>query len=277
VAATAGLTATAGAGNRWAVHEPGSSNFDRKAEIVRRLQAGDRGSDIARDLGVTRQYVSLLKQRLASEGVDAVATPSQRGRPKDRPLSLVETEALRARLAGGRPGATGMTALWTQEEIIRWFRRTHARPLTIHQLRRFCTERGLRLAPASDPISWLPGEPVSESSIATTEVASASGLEEPPPRRRTRRPTSPDRLSEDEVEEMARANAEVARRLRESQQVAESVEEALAGTLRLGAKLGRNDPCPLDAAKKFKRCCGATGATRCFRMPGTGMPAPAGR
>ncbi|MCS6807942.1 MAG: preprotein translocase subunit SecA [Bacteroidota bacterium] len=31
-------------------------------------------------------------------------------------------------------------------------------------------------------------------------------------------------------------------------------------------KIGRNDPCPLDPTKKFKKCCGATGATHCLKQ-----------
>jgi preprotein translocase subunit SecA len=34
---------------------------------------------------------------------------------------------------------------------------------------------------------------------------------------------------------------------------------------RTGPKLGRNDPCPLDPAKKFKNCCGATGEKYCVK------------
>ena len=33
--------------------------------------------------------------------------------------------------------------------------------------------------------------------------------------------------------------------------------------VRTEAKMGRNDPCPLDSKKKFKKCCGAKGHTTC--------------
>jgi hypothetical protein len=33
--------------------------------------------------------------------------------------------------------------------------------------------------------------------------------------------------------------------------------------VRAEAKIGRNDPCPLDGKKKFKKCCGAKGHTTC--------------
>jgi len=46
------------------------------------------------------------------------------------------------------------------------------------------------------------------------------------------------------------------------------VEEALVPVKRQGPKLGRNDPCPIDPKKKFKNCCGATGAKGCLKMTG---------
>jgi preprotein translocase subunit SecA len=33
----------------------------------------------------------------------------------------------------------------------------------------------------------------------------------------------------------------------------------------VGMKLGRNDPCPLDPAKKFKNCCGKDGSKVCWK------------
>jgi preprotein translocase subunit SecA len=44
------------------------------------------------------------------------------------------------------------------------------------------------------------------------------------------------------------------------------VEEALVPVKRQGPKLGRNDPCPIDPKKKFKNCCGATGAKGCLKV-----------
>jgi len=46
------------------------------------------------------------------------------------------------------------------------------------------------------------------------------------------------------------------------------VEEALVPVKRQGPKLGRNDPCPIDPKKKFKNCCGATGAKGCLKVAG---------
>jgi preprotein translocase subunit SecA len=44
------------------------------------------------------------------------------------------------------------------------------------------------------------------------------------------------------------------------------VEDALVPVKRQGPKLGRNDPCPIDPKKKFKNCCGATGAKGCLKV-----------
>lgn len=34
------------------------------------------------------------------------------------------------------------------------------------------------------------------------------------------------------------------------------LEEKKSGTIRKGAKIGRNDPCPCGSGKKYKKCCG---------------------
>ncbi len=49
--------------------------------------------------------------------------------------------------------------------------------------------------------------------------------------------------------------------------VEEAVKRAAAQPIRRGPKMGRNDPCPLDPTKKFKKCCGATGAETCLKVP----------
>jgi len=48
--------------------------------------------------------------------------------------------------------------------------------------------------------------------------------------------------------------------------VDEAVAQAAAPVRREGPKLGRNDPCPIDPKKKFKNCCGATGARCCLKV-----------
>jgi preprotein translocase subunit SecA len=48
----------------------------------------------------------------------------------------------------------------------------------------------------------------------------------------------------------------------------EPIERSQPGqTIRNSTKVfGRNDPCPMDAKKKFKNCCGATGEKTCIKM-----------
>jgi uncharacterized protein len=41
---------------------------------------------------------------------------------------------------------------------------------------------------------------------------------------------------------------------------AESAREGAAGYVRPAPKVGRNDPCPCGSGKKFKKCCGMSGA-----------------
>jgi preprotein translocase subunit SecA len=42
--------------------------------------------------------------------------------------------------------------------------------------------------------------------------------------------------------------------------------EKVATIVNTAPKIGRNDPCPIDGVKKFKKCCGATGATHCLKQ-----------
>jgi transcriptional regulator with XRE-family HTH domain len=243
------------------VSDPEPTNPDRKAEILRRLETGESGAQIARELGVTRQYVSLIKQRADREGAEAVlATSGRRGRPKHRPLSPDEAESLHALLAAGRPGATGLAARWPAPEVIAWFKRKHSRPLSVHELRKFCADHGLSLAPTAEALGLEEDEPLpTEWPLPDQDEAETA------PAKRRRRSTAFERMNDDVVEQMMRANAEVARRMRESQQAAAASATTPSGPARLGPKLGRNDPCPFDPTKKFKRCCGATGATRCLK------------
>jgi len=77
------------------------------------------------------------------------------------------------------------------------------------------------------------------------------------------------------LEQMARSNAAVAQMMARARnekdpapaQPPETDTGTVGTPVRLGPKLGRNDPCPLDPQKKFKRCCGAMGATRCQKAP----------
>ncbi len=51
-----------------------------------------------------------------------------------------------------------------------------------------------------------------------------------------------------------------------SEAVSEIIQQTVSQPVRReGPKLGRNDPCPLDPKKKFKNCCGATGAKGCLK------------
>lgn len=56
--------------------------------------------------------------------------------------------------------------------------------------------------------------------------------------------------------------------IEESEAQGEQIERAQPGqTIRNSTKVfGRNDPCPMDAKKKFKNCCGATGEKTCIKM-----------
>lgn len=151
--------------------------FERLNTILTRLQAGEPGSSIARDLGVTKQYISFLKKKLQENGAEAIlaaARPKRPRSPTDRPRLPQTPRGLPAYL------------LDTQEY---------------------------------------------------------------------------ERMSRAELDAMARSNHEVAQRAR-----AAATPPARPTPVQLAPKLSRNSPCPFDPNKKFKRCCGASGATRCSQV-----------
>ena len=61
--------------------------------IARRVEAGERQSDLAREFGVSRQAVSLLVNKFRKEGAEAIMAP-RRGRRPSRSLTPDEEELL---------------------------------------------------------------------------------------------------------------------------------------------------------------------------------------
>lgn len=221
---------------------------DRLSEIIRRHQAGERGSDIARALGVSRQYVSAMIKQHALAAAGGVVEPKPRGRPKDLPLTVEESAALCDYLQAGQKG-DGIAADLSSEKVTAWFRETFGRTLTVHQLRKVCTKEGLKLAPPD---------------CSTTPESDGQGVLQPRrgrPRKGFER-ADPEKLSARELAAMERSNAEMAERIAAQREEAKSpkpVHNAFP-------KIARNDPCPFDPGKKFKRCCGADGAKWCLRQ-----------
>lgn len=234
---------------------PPSQSHLRKVEIIRRLNAGDKGTDIATDLDVTRQYVSFVKRAMETTSQEDVLSRDRRGRPRNREFTLRESETLRAHLAAGQlPDGTAKPEL-SEYNVKEWFRGEHGRTLTVHQLRKFCMEEGMKLARATEAEMIAYGNYEEYPTEVRVERKPRRGR---PPKGSAPRP--PQQLTQEDIEEMAKSNAEITARLK-AQRAAKKVPQR-----RPAPRLQRNDPCPFDAKKKFKRCCGANGSTWCSRQ-----------
>lgn len=261
-----------------------TASQERKAEILRRVQAGEKATHVARDVGVTKQYVSWLLKFSKEAGVEATIS-RRRGRQKELALTKEEAEAVRARLLSLRPADDPAPGnLWRADEIKLWFRRTYGRTLSIHQLRRVCTDYGLRLAPSLDARDLLDDPELGAEAFHAPKSPGAvsAGSEDDDDGIFTRKRGRPrksesfetSRMSDRMMQQILKANEEAAAIMaRAREQEAARLAADPVPPVRLGPKIGRNDPCPFDPKIKFKRCCGATGAVRCTRQ-GTEQPPP---
>jgi len=258
----------------------GDTSQARKAEILRRIQAGDKLTHIARDVGVSKQYVSWLGKFSKVAGAEATIA-RRRGRPKERELTREETQALRAQILSLRPAdALAPGNLWRPDKIKSWFKQTYGRALSNKQLRRVCKDAGLRLAPSGEFLGFLnameqrpesssnPKGPENESAGFENDDAEVFGRKRGRPKKSDAFETT--RTSDPMMQRILKANAEAAEimaraRKREAAKQAQARGADPIAPVRLGPKIGRNDPCPFDPTIKFKRCCGATGAVRCAR------------
>ncbi len=58
-----------------------------KIALIKRLEAGETRAVVAEDLGITRQYISLIWKAYQAHGVSALATSNRLGRKKSRELN----------------------------------------------------------------------------------------------------------------------------------------------------------------------------------------------
>lgn len=235
---------------------------ERKAEIVRRHRAGETGAEIARTIGVSRQYVHAFLKRVEAEGEDSALRQRRRGRTKDRPLTANERRALVEHLQAGQMPAGGAAQPGlTARAVTVWFKEAFGHTLTVHQLRRVCTDEGLKLALPAGERSRAPETPTGPEVTGATPPVAVPRRKRGRPRKDEAVRTDPDRLSSDALAAMERSNAQVAERL-----AAERKARIPPPAKNPAPKIHRNAPCPYDPKKKFKRCCGAQGAKWCLRQ-----------
>ena len=73
--------------------QQGKLTPEERLAIARRVEAGERQSDLAREFGVTRQAISLLMNKFRKEGAEAIMAP-RRGRQPSRLLTPDEEESI---------------------------------------------------------------------------------------------------------------------------------------------------------------------------------------
>lgn len=78
-----------------------------RVELMRRLDAGESQSALAREFGCSRQYISQLRKRFEKFGEAGIAQ-RPRGRPKVRPLTAALRKAIREAIDGSRPSEHGI-------------------------------------------------------------------------------------------------------------------------------------------------------------------------
>ncbi len=91
---------------------------DEKIVLMHRIKKGETQASIARDVGVTRQYVSLLWKAYQESGEDGIRNTRTRGRPLAKRMSDRQSGRLRKLIQRSMPvdhgiKGTGENAYWT--------------------------------------------------------------------------------------------------------------------------------------------------------------------
>lgn len=108
-------------GNNAGESNPAATITEAQAEVIRsRLASGDRGSDIARDLGVSKSLVSRVRRgRTWNDGSFPVRTGYVRGEQHPAATVTAETVAdIRSRLESGERGADIARALGVSASLV---------------------------------------------------------------------------------------------------------------------------------------------------------------
>ena len=126
---------------------------ERKRLIIEGLNSGRRAVEIAIELGVTRQYVHMVRKGFEELGDRYFQ--QERGRPKAVPITQAHYDALVKLFETKSPEDVGMVGKrFTENQVKQWFLQTFKRTITRHQIRRFCMRAGFRLQPERDD-EWV--------------------------------------------------------------------------------------------------------------------------
>lgn len=253
---------------------------ETKAQKITRLLAqGMPAAQIAKETGVSRNYVYIVKNGLANPR-PAGAGPG-RGLRKPVPFTPGERAAFAAALAGPPPISTRSKKtrapaagdLWTARQARLWFLKHFGRHPQRRQLADFAEEAGIMFKP-EDPgdMEWNSPNFFDATFYATQaariEARKKSATPKPagpaPKKKRPGRATTEAILTEADIAGMELSNKKVQEEM--AKNAAANTAMSRPQPIRTpGPKLGRNDPCPFNPGVKFKRCCGAGGGHFCTR------------
>jgi hypothetical protein len=83
-------------------------------------------------------------------------------------------------------------------------------------------------------------------------------------------------LTPEQMQAIQRSNEETLRKIGRPVHFPEIEAEKKVPVRALTPKIGRNDPCPFDSSKKFKRCCGLKGGSYCIKQQQSAEPEKSG-
>ena len=116
------------------------ASTDKKEVIIERLKSGESQAGLAREFGVSRQYVSKLKKRFDDAG-EALFVEKKQGRPKEQTISKKEEQQLHELVTTSQPIDNGYDEpFWTIDTVKIWFKEKFNHPITRYQLRRFSAD-----------------------------------------------------------------------------------------------------------------------------------------
>lgn len=217
---------------------------ERRRRIMALIAQGLKQREVAERENVTLAYVSSLVCKARREGLDAVIAQGLPGPKEKIPINREEFEET-VRIIQSPPAQAGFDATaWTVPLIQRWFQQRFKRRPSVYQIRSLLMEAGIKLTVKKNDESAFEG-------LLPNSTKTAG---RPPKRRPQTR--------------LARAR----RGPRAAAAMEYPVEVFATPPIRRSQrKIGRNDPCPFDPSKKFKRCCGAEGLDYCRREEEAGQ------
>lgn len=268
-------------------HEP--PTFESTAELHHTVATlvlkGKSHREIAQILEISAGYVSHIIHRIRQSGEYDLPAPRTAGRKKIIDPSPVECTALEKTLRAP-PAEAGFPddEHWDDKMARAWFKKTYRRPLAVTFLHAFLKARSLEFRPK--PVRYGELFKIRTKPDRRRKIDKFYGLEFTVSPEEAEQTIDQSKLLPDQ-REVARqfmrllgVTEPIAIQMASNAAADQAAAAKAAGKTsppppppgpppppvrHIGPKLGRNDPCPYDSTKKFKRCCGAQNLTYCQR------------